>query len=284
MLAAVLGTSLLTFLLVDSYTYLALRWSVDGQLKTLAEDLQRNFRTELVSALNQLKLLNDRVISLAQTSQATGALIDLNNSFGRTDIPKSDPNSNRQTDTPKLPKPPCPPICDIRTDLLESELDSLTAPYPFFNSAVWIDPMGQQRIKWTTRPETSPFIPVEDRPYFRKVRDGNLWTIPADPDGEASAVGHEYSLELVNSRNTGENVAIISTSVPGSKWVSSMDTRLVSLVQTVLPAGYGYCIIDAEGKVLFHSQEVKNLEEHFLEECSYDSTLRSALLSRPTDS
>ena len=246
-------------------------------MKTLAEDLQRNFRTELVSALNQLKLLNDRVISLAQTSQATGALIDLNNSFGRTDIPKSDPNSTGRP-THQNFQTPCPPICDIRTDLLETNWTILTAPYPFFNSAVWIDPMGQQRIKWTTRPETSPFIPVEDRPYFRKVRDGNLWTIPPTPTARP-AVGHEYSLELVNSRNTGENVAIISTSVPGSKWVSSMDTRYVSLVQTVLPAGYGYCIIHAEGKVLFHSQEVKNLEEHFLEECSYDSALRSALLT-----
>jgi hypothetical protein len=266
-LSAVLGTSLLTFLLVDSYTYVALGWRLDDQLKILAGDLQRNFRTELVSALNQLRELNDRVTTMAQSGEATGAMIDLRNSIGRTDIP----NNSTQA---------CPPSCHTRNDLLANELDALTAPYPFFNSAVWVDPLGHQRIKWTTRPETTAFIPVGDRPYFKNVRDGNLWTIPDESGGQSSTGEHSYSLELVNSRNTGETVTIISTRVPGSMWVSCMDTRLVSLVQTLLPAGYGYCIIDPEGKVLFHSDEVKNLDEHFLEECRYDSTLRSILLAR----
>ena len=265
-LSAVLGTSLLTFLLVDSYTYIELGSRLDDQLERLACDIKHNFSKELTRALRQLTQLNERLLNTSQDTDAPAALVDLKNSIGRTVLP----NTGKEAK---------PPTYYQKTNLLETELNGITAPYPFFNNVIWIDPSGQQRIKWTTRTETSPFISVENRSYFKNARDGNLWSITDGADTPKPSEYH-YFLELVNSKNTGENVAIISTRVPGSDWILTMDTRLLSLIQTVLPSGYGYCIIDASGNVLFHSQEVKNLEEKFFEECRNDGLLRSAVLSR----
>jgi hypothetical protein len=67
-------------------------------------------------------------------------------------------------------------------------------------------------------------------------------------------------------------------------WVSSMDVRAISLVQTVLPdvLGYGYCVIDDEGNVLFHSDDSRNLVENLFRESDNDTALRAAVLARDT--
>ena len=45
-----------------------------------------------------------------------------------------------------------------------------------------------------------------------------------------------------------------------------METRLSSLVNTVLPEGYGYCLLVISGDVLIHSDTLKSLRENFLDE------------------
>jgi len=61
-----------------------------------------------------------------------------------------------------------------------------------------------------------------------------------------------------------------------------MDVRAISLVQTVLPdvLGYGYCVIDDEGQVLFHSDDSRNLVENLFRESDNDTALRAAVLAR----
>ena len=54
-----------------------------------------------------------------------------------------------------------------------------------------------------------------------------------------------------------------------------MATRLYSLVNTVLPAGYGFCVFDAPDNTLIHSDTLKSLRENFL-----DETGRTSLDSR----
>jgi len=51
-------------------------------------------------------------------------------------------------------------------------------------------------------------------------------------------------------------------------------------MQPVLPAGYGFSIIDNDGKVLFHSDETHHLGENFFQECDNDRYLLSAVLGR----
>lgn len=259
--SALLGTALLAFLLVDVYTYVSLEKTLDAQLKSLAGGIRSNFHDELGSVLTQLWRFNKQVTKLA-TRERAGALADLHAST-LPEVPKTKIDAKK--------------VSEFKANLLTGMLDWKTAPYPYFNSVTWADAVGLQRIKWTTRPETTAFVDVSERTYFTKARDGDLWKL------SQGGRNFEYAFELVNSKNTGENVAIISTRVPESRWVSSMDTRLASLMGTVLPSGHGYAVINNAGDVLFHSNEVNNLEEQFFEECDNDRLLRAAVLARASE-
>ncbi|PYT08018.1 MAG: hypothetical protein DMF60_05855 [Acidobacteria bacterium] len=270
MFSALLGTALLAFLLVDVYTYVSLEKDLDTQLKNLAAGIRSNFQEELGSVVTQLWRFDEQLTTLA-SKERSGALADFHAST-LPEVPKA-PVAAKKVPGKKAPEKK---VSEFK-DLLAGTVDWKTAPYPYFNSVIWADDSGLQRIKWTTRPETTAFVPVSGRSYFTKARDGDMWTL-----------GHEgrdfkYAFEPVHSKNTGENVAIVSTRVPNSKWVASIDTRLASLMGTVLPSGHGFAVINSTGDVLFHSDEVNNLEEQFFEECDNDRLLRAAVLARASE-
>ncbi|MEK6288341.1 MAG: hypothetical protein AABO57_21705 [Acidobacteriota bacterium] len=259
--SALMGTTLLTFLLLDVYTYVNLEKTLDAQLKNLGAGIRSNFQQELGSVLAQLWRFDKRVKKLA-TRERSGALADLHASK-LSPIPKTKGNAKK--------------VSEFTANLLAGTLDWETAAYPYFNSVTWADATGLQRIKWTTRSETTAFVDVSSRSYFTNARDKNFWKL------RHGGREYEYAFELVNSKNTGENVAIVSTRAPDSKWVSSIDTRLASLMGTVLPSGHGYAVINSTGDVLFHSDEVNNLEEQFFEECDNDRLLRAAVHARASE-
>ncbi|MFY9553384.1 MAG: cache domain-containing protein, partial [Blastocatellia bacterium] len=259
--SALMGTALLTFLVADLYTYISLGNTFDDQLKKLSVEIRSNFQQELGSVLAQLWRSEKRMNKLA-SKESSGALADL---YASKHEPKLNP---KEWPTKKAQE------YSSTANLLAGTLDWETAQYPYFNSVTWVDEDGQQRIKWTTRDETTAFVKVKDRSYFFNARDKNLWKL------RHAGRDFEYTFELVNSKNTSQNVAIVAMRVPNSRWVSSIDTTLSSLMGTVLPTGHGYAVINDAGEVLFHSDEVNNLEEQFFEECDNDRTLRAAVLAR----
>ncbi|HSB11734.1 MAG TPA: cache domain-containing protein [Blastocatellia bacterium] len=262
--SALLGTAIIAFLLLDLHTYLSLEDTLDGQLEDFSTKIKSNFRQELRAALAQLEKLNDEILNLPPEDQ--------------TEATKELKDPRRATSTPSRSTNGGPPSLSARSNILGGGLDWRTAPYPYFNNATWTDPDGQQRIKWTTWPDTTTFVNVSDRQFFKDARDAKTWTLKRDDKDDTKH--YEYSFELLKSKNTGENLAIISTKVPGSTWVSNLDSRLLSLMGTVLPVGFGYAVIDASGRVLLHSDELKNLEEQFFAECENDRSLRAAVMSR----
>jgi hypothetical protein len=148
-------------------------------------------------------------------------------------------------------------------------LDSNPA-YRYFDTVVWIGPSSMQVAKWTTKPYTTQYIPISGRAYFDNIRQGNV-----------SELGqHKFALEPIVSRTTGRNVVEISKAVTGTPWIIAFDTRLLSLMDPVLPAGFGYTVITNDGKVLFHSDEAHHLGENLFQECDEDTSLRSAVIGR----
>jgi hypothetical protein len=55
---------------------------------------------------------------------------------------------------------------------------------------------------------------------------------------------------------------------------------MLSLMQPVIPEGFGFAVIDDTGKVLFHSAAKLHLGENFFEECDNNQVLRAAVLGR----
>jgi len=55
-------------------------------------------------------------------------------------------------------------------------------------------------------------------------------------------------------------------------------TALRAAFDPVLPPGFGFAVVNDDGKVLLHSDRTRNLEENLVQECDGDARLRSAIL------
>ena len=263
--SAFFGTGLLILLLLDLYTYASLENQLDKQLEKLARSVDSNLRSELVSASNQLDALNQKLDE--DLSTADEEFVCASEKEQRDEIIKSDDPTAL---TRKF----------FREDILSGNgiLDPNNSEYPYFNGAMWADHAGQQQIKFTTKRVHTPFISVEHRQFHKHAKEDDLWDLNVIEQGTKSS--HRLYLDALNSRTSGENVAVISRLTPDELYVSAMDMKLLSIYRPVLPTGYGFCVIDSSGLVLFHADDVRNLEENFFDECNNDMRLRAAVQLR----
>jgi hypothetical protein len=145
---------------------------------------------------------------------------------------------------------------------------------PTFESLVLIDGKGRQRRKWAVDRYVQPLISVQERAYFRNVISGVSG----------------WELESIRSWTTGKLQGALALAVPSlavgkdSLPVAAMALNLPSLIGVVMPPTYGFAVIDEEGKVLFHSDASRNLEENFFAEADQDQELRSAVFARTVTS
>lgn len=257
------------------FVYLSVEKEMDEQVKTLAAQLKKNFNEELHDALQQLNTFSQnkallatldkdqteskstpRVgglgagVSLAQRERATRLPSE-------TECPAADRDIYNVADTNKVGILPC-------------ILGSCQTTYPYFDMLSWIDKNGMQKAKWTVKDYTTQYVSVSDRAYFQNIQKKHFYQL-----GE-----HKFWLEPIVSRTTGRNQVEISQPVKDSDWTIAFDTRLLSLMDPVLPDAFGYLIINNDGKVLFHSDEVHHLGENLFQECDDDDHLRSAVIGR----
>ena len=164
-----------------------------------------------------------------------------------------------------------------RADLVQTS-PAASDPYPWFQMAAWIDREGQQRVKWTVERANTPLVNVGQRAYFRQIVDGRPWRL-ASTNGTI-----RFCLEPVYSVNTGEYLCMFSSAPQDDcNLVTTLELPMLALVEPVLPAGYGFCVLDAAGLALFHSEAARNLRENFVEECNQDPRLRAAVYGRETN-
>ncbi|MCK5702969.1 MAG: hypothetical protein KAI29_17525, partial [Cyclobacteriaceae bacterium] len=157
--------------------------------------------------------------------------------------------------------------------------------YPLFSHLYWIDSSGKQRVKWTTKDKNSPKIDVKQREYFKTVYYNNEWNLYNDSDSI------QFGFESIYSWNSGKALVGVSKkshSIIQNESTSKIDTMPVialatafySVIDPILPEGYGFAIIDESADVLFHSDKNKNLQENFLIESEENSKLRSVMYAR----
>jgi hypothetical protein len=158
--------------------------------------------------------------------------------------------------------------------------DKVAFPYPYFNSAAWVNEDGQQLFKFDVRSAPTPNINIGLRPYFKRAISENV----------QSAEGHY--LEPILSANTGQFSAELaglfllhdeegSPSRDEKKRikVESLSLMPMSLVDPVLPPGYRFAVIDTDCNVLFHSDSYRNMREDFCEDSKDKDELRPWLFS-----
>ena len=145
-------------------------------------------------------------------------------------------------------------------------------PYYNFERINWVSRTGMQRFR-VQLPDTSNLylISVKERDYYRFF---------AQQPGNGTDTGISL-LDPVYSWSGGDFVInLVESSRIDSMALVAFSARMYSLLNTVIPPGYGFCIIDSKGKVYIHSEADRNLKENFFDEAADAGPLRDAISSR----
>ncbi|BFU95589.1 MAG: hypothetical protein NTNFB02_23110 [Nitrospira sp.] len=250
-----MGTGLLTLFLSDVVAYASAERHLNDETRRLAKEIANNVQEEIHRAYRQLHLLTKR------------AEPDLE--AARIQEVKDEKEANR---------------LGIRKNILDTKTNwIIKEPYPFLRMAFWIEPNGYQGVKWFAQSAPTPFLSVSERSYFQHVKEDQLWTIPLVEEKTESPA--RLWVEPIYSWTTAENSTVLAIPVspvlPGfESWAAALETKFLSLINPVLPKGFGYAVIDGTGKVLFHSDERRNLRESFIEETDHNRRIQAALAGR----
>lgn len=253
----VAGTLLVILLHLYSHQYIHDNRQLRTDLQAVAEKIHDEFTLELEQAYNELDRYDN--INLKQH----GLLPDetYKNILSQTEIQKEYSNRSQRFSFP-----------------LSNQLQPVE--YKRFKVVFWADEKGEQKLELVTRKFFGGLVNIGHRGYFRNA---SIWEHP-------TLDGKRFMLESIISSTSGEKLAVISKistqklSSPEIELsplrVAAMTSQLTSVIDTVMPAGFGFCITDRNGNVWFHSDKRRNKEENFFNEVQRDPELIAAVKSR----
>jgi hypothetical protein len=287
--SSLVGTGLLALIVLNlSYT-LRGRAESEEQLRALASQIERNLKGELVRAL------------------AFMTSLDHDETFMHDALRRS------KTDWMR------PRFLKIwETHFRETLRNRDTAFYPYFDLCFWADDRGKQQLKVSVRDIVTPPTPVDREGFFRAILHPNDLPVissligdskdprPAavGPDGEnvtdtpipgwAPSEGARFRFDSRYSPNTGVFHVVLArpytapptwTDLPeNAKHLTAqvLVVRFLSLLDPVVPAGFGFAIVDQAGIAQFHSISARNQIEDFFKECRQNEILK-ALVSQGSE-
>ena len=174
------------------------------------------------------------------------------------------------------------------TSLLE---DFNVSTYDEFNHIFWIQKDGytSKELQRTLLDMKVSSINVSEREYFKNINEDRMWKLRFD-SAQAAEYGFKvdkdtslsfYLQSIVSWNDFTREAAISIPSCMGPDLpVAAMTSQLGSVMDAILPIGYGFAIIDNNGQVKFHSIKERVLQENFLEETNHDSQIRAAMYTR----
>ena len=89
-----------------------------------------------------------------------------------------------------------------------------------------------------------------------------------------------YAQQLTGWTNGDFSIIIAKRSLLEKGAISTFSIQMPSVMQTILPPGFGFCIIDKEGKVMLHSDMNRNLQENFISKIDPSRQIKEAVKSR----
>lgn len=148
-------------------------------------------------------------------------------------------------------------------------------PYLNFDRVAWVNDKGRQTVTSSTDTGTVPlYLDVSSRGYYQAFANNNCFRLPGIDTAmvsiEAVLIWDDGAFRLVLARRSA---------CPGS-YLVAMSMDLYSVNRTVLPSGYGFCIIDGNGLVQVHSDPSRNLIENFIEQSGDGASLKAAIKGR----
>jgi hypothetical protein len=159
------------------------------------------------------------------------------------------------------------------------------AIYPYLNNVFWTNDDGQQMVKWSASRYLTPMIDVSKSRLYKGPRstylDGNAPAFRFDSVMPLNKL--EYLADLtMSTRDCNPNLfppRVESDVAGGSAFLTAQP---LSLIDPILPFGYGFALVDETGLVLFHVDKTKNLHENFLQESDWSKQLNAAMFGHST--
>jgi hypothetical protein len=221
--------------------------STDMELQNLSRQMQENIKGEITTMRDQLVAACSEIVREDIDDLSSPHLII------RTDVMKPAPEAF----SPLFPNP---------------------ATYPYFNNIFWTDPNGIQIVKWSATSSTTPLIDVSRLSFFRNLDTDNRYFFLDEtksfrfdsllPPNQDSYVG-------VLGMRTSDCAA--GRPQPDQGKYAFLTARPMSLIDPILPLGFGFALVDDTGQVLFHSYKYRNNRENILKETGYDRELTASL-------
>jgi hypothetical protein len=258
------STSVMLMILNFSYTN-RVHARTDKEMERLADNITDHVHTEIRRAFQQLKMLR-------ADPKVSKLLVD--------------PSNQQQFIT-------------------RYSLQGSAICYPYFKNAFWIEGSGQQRVKVDIQQVSTPAVNVRSLSYFKDSNSDRNWMY-AEGDAQSnqdelappslascpsldlkSLLSVHLHLEPRFSVNTGEFNLVLATPVLAGNETShdkeiavqALTMEPLSLVDPILPPGYGFAVVDDKCLVLFHSDSIRNLKENFCDESKDSTELRPWLQS-----
>jgi hypothetical protein len=248
LLSTVFATASCTLIILNVSYAEHQRSQVSDQLKQISKTIQNNVAQEIGMALDEMKALSDDKQFMDRP------LAD--------DTPPDEKSWTRGNNF-----------------LLKTSSNN---PYPYFDNAFWVNAAGNQVHKVSVQSQITPRTSVVDWEFFNNVMRGRFAQPPPN-----TSYPFPYCLQIRYSPNSGMFQVVVAAPfedkiAKGENTrirVQALATSFLSLVDPVLPPGYGFAILQDDGKVLFHSSSVRNLRENFLLECKERALITAAMFS-----
>jgi hypothetical protein len=262
----VLGLSVATLLLLNTWFFLSLGEASRVQVETLSAQMQRNIGREIRASYEVMAGLEKEAIGRLNVTASRGRTLndkDILNEY------KSVFDKNH---------------------------------FSLIQTLMLLGMKGEQIYRGTINQDATPRFSVSERAYFKHVLSHDLWDLNAlKPESKDAArpnvPARPFYVESLVGWSSGTRLAVLSKPTDG--WhsppphvlhgekieprVTALAVPMTSLVDPVLPPGFKFAVIDNDsdnGRVLFHSDSERNLTEDFLAETDQNRRLRSAVFAR----
>lgn len=276
LLSTLVATALLTLVVLNCAYGLRARQQSRNQLAALAERVDRNVKAEIVRSLAFLRSLREDQELLHE--------------------------GLRLSQTPLWRQPAFLNSYAARFAAMRNA--RLPGYYPYFGLCFWADSKGRQQFKITVRSVATPATQVDKEGYFRavlnpqdlpRVSRRDFGDILAAHSGWDYLNGTRFHFDSRYSPNSGEFFVLLSVPYttppawtdlpPAARDLKAqvLLSQFLSLVDPVIPAGYGFAVLDHAGMVQFHSAAGRNKIEDFFKECRQDSSLKALVAQGSQD-
>ena len=139
----------------------------------------------------------------------------------------------------------------------------------------WISKEGLQEMKVEKGMEGVGNLNVSDRAYFRDVVEGRMNTLGFyNPK--------LFAMEALRNRVNGAFRMVISKQSLWQGRVMAISTCMGTWCDPLLPLGYGFTLVNAEGVVQVHEKESKNLKENLFNRLPDPGMLKEVIKGRKT--